>query len=175
MGRCDLVRRFSANSRVAAAVWLGSFLGSFLGIFLALSASGVTARLGATVLQAQASPQPREDVCVRPEPGTAIPEPAELRSRDGILEIDLRIRDEKLPNGTSRYCYLTPDGKPSPTLRVKPGDQLVIHFKNDLTDLDAAAPGTATPDTTTSAIDRPLAGAPICTAKKAPTLARAAQ
>ncbi len=39
---------------------------------------------------------------------------------------------------------LTADGKPSPTLRLKPGDQLVIHFKNDLVDLD----------TTTPAIDR---------------------
>ncbi|MGA2993212.1 multicopper oxidase family protein [Bradyrhizobium sp.] len=147
------MRRFSAISRVIAAVCLGIFLG--------LSASGLTAWLGATVLQAQAAAtQGREDVCVRPEPGSVVPEPAELRSHDGILETDLRILDQKLPDGSSRYCYLTPDGKPSPTLRVKPGDQLVIHFKNDLVDLDA------TIDTTISAIDRALAGAPICTAKK---------
>ena len=169
MGRCGLVRRFSAISRVVAAVFLGIFLGIFVGISL-----GLTARLGATALQAQTSPlqaqtsapQAQQDVCVRPEPGSAVAEPAELRSHDGILETDLSIRDQRLPDGTSRYCYLTPDGKPSPTLRVKPGDQLVIHFKNDLVDLDATTPGTATRDTTTSAIDRALAGAPICTAKK---------
>lgn len=79
-----------------------------------------------------------------------------MRSHDGVLETDLRILDQKLANGTTRYCYLTADGKPSPTLRVKPGDELVIHFKNDLID----------PDTATPAIDRTLAGAPICTAKK---------
>jgi FtsP/CotA-like multicopper oxidase with cupredoxin domain len=187
MGRCGLVRRFSAISRVIAAAWLGIFLGILLGILLltlpGLSAGGLTAWLGVTVLQAQPSVlqaqstvTQRQDVCVRPEPGSAIPEPAELRSQGGILETDLRIRDQRLPDGSSRYCYLTPDGKPSPTLRVKPGDQLVIHFKNDLTDLDttpldttphdAATLDATPPDTTTSAIDRALAGAPICTAKK---------
>ncbi|MCC8974533.1 multicopper oxidase domain-containing protein, partial [Bradyrhizobium sp. Cham227] len=114
----------------------------------------MTAWLGATGLQD--APRTQQDVCARPEPGSAIAEPAELRSRDGVLETGLTIHDQKLPDGTSRYCYLTPDGKPSPTLRVRPGDQLVIHFKNDLVDLDTATP----------AIDRPLAGAPICTAKK---------
>ncbi|MGN1289178.1 MAG: multicopper oxidase family protein [Bradyrhizobium sp.] len=104
----------------------------------------------------QDAPRTRQDVCARPDPGSAIDEPAELRSRDGVLETDLTIHDEKMPDGTSRYCYLTPDGKPSPTLRLKPGDQLVIHFKNDLVDLDMATP----------AIDRPLAGAPICTTRK---------
>jgi len=84
-----------------------------------------------------------------------IAEPVELRSRDGVLETDLTIHDERRPDGTARYCYLTTDGKPSPTLRLKPGDQLVIHFKNDLVDLD-----------TTPAIDRALAGAPICTTRK---------
>lgn len=123
----------------------------------------MTAWLGATGLQDV--PRTQHDVCARPEPGSALEEPAELRSRDGVLETDLSIHDQKLPDGTSRYCYLTPDGKPSPTLRVRPGDQLVIHFKNDLVDLDTATP----------AIDRPLAGAPICTTRpKADVCASAA-
>ncbi|NEU99660.1 multicopper oxidase family protein [Bradyrhizobium uaiense] len=113
----------------------------------------MTAWLGATGLQA--TPQTQRDVCARPEPGSVLAEPGELRSRDGVLETDLSVHDEKLPDGTSRYCYLTSDGKPSPTLRLKPGDQLVIHFKNDLVDLDTATP----------AIDKPLAGAPICTTR----------
>ncbi|WP_094193595.1 multicopper oxidase family protein [Bradyrhizobium viridifuturi] len=104
----------------------------------------------------QDAPRTQPDVCTRPAPGSAIEEPAELRSRDGVLETELSIHDQKLPDGTSRYCYLAPDGRPSPTLRLKPGDQLVIHFKNDLVDLDTATP----------AIDRPLAGAPICTTRK---------
>jgi FtsP/CotA-like multicopper oxidase with cupredoxin domain len=123
-------------------------------ICLGLSASSAIVWLEAPSLRAATPAQ--LDACVRPEPGSAIAEPAELRSQNGILETDLRILDQKLANGTTRYCYLTPNGKPSPTLRVKPGDELVINFKNDLTDLNAAAP----------AIDRPLDGAPICTAKK---------
>ncbi|UGY15360.1 multicopper oxidase domain-containing protein [Bradyrhizobium septentrionale] len=136
-----MARRLSTACCVIAAACLG------------LAASGMTAWLGATGLQD--APRTQQDVCARPEPGSALEEPAELRSRDGVLETDLSIHDQKLPDGTSRYCYLTPDGKPSPTLRLKPGDQLVIHFKNDLVDLDTATP----------AIDRPLAGAPICTTR----------
>ena len=107
-----------------------------------------------------ASPSERlatpRDACARPSPASALEEPQELRSRDGVLEIDLAIHGQKLPDGTTRYCYLTSDGKPSPTLRLKPGDLLVIHFKNDLVDVTAP-----TPD-----IDRALAAAPICTTAK---------
>jgi FtsP/CotA-like multicopper oxidase with cupredoxin domain len=138
-----VLRRYQTISCVIVAACLG------------LAASGVTAWLGATNLPSVARAQ--QDVCARPEPGSAIAEPQELRSRDGVLETDLSVHDERLPDGTNRYCYLTSDGKPSPTLRVKPGDQLVIHFKNDLVDLD-----------TTPAIDRALAGAPICTTRKNP-------
>jgi FtsP/CotA-like multicopper oxidase with cupredoxin domain len=137
------VRRLLPISCAAAAACLG------------LAASSLTSLFGATGPQS-APPQAQQDACIRPEPGSAISEPAELRSHDGILETDLRILDQKLADGTTRYCYLTPDGKPSPTLRLKPGDQLVIHFKNDLVDLDTGTP----------AIDRALAGAPICTARK---------
>jgi FtsP/CotA-like multicopper oxidase with cupredoxin domain len=145
--------------RLTAAHWQGGVLRRFSTIScgiaaacLGLAASGMTAWLGAAGLSEVAHAQ--QDVCVRPEAGSAVIEPAELRSHDGVLETDLSIHDQKLPDGTVRYCYLTSDGKPSPTLRVKPGDQLVIHFRNDLVE-----PGTA-------AIDRALAAAPICTAKK---------
>ncbi|WP_210191169.1 multicopper oxidase family protein [Bradyrhizobium mercantei] len=136
-----MARRLSTACCVIAAACLG------------LAASGATAWLAAAGVQD--APRAQQNVCARPEPGSAIAEPGELRSRDGVLETDLSIHDEKLSDGTSRYCYLTPDGKPSPTLRLKPGDQLVIHFKNDLVDLDTATP----------AIDKPLDGAPICTTR----------
>jgi FtsP/CotA-like multicopper oxidase with cupredoxin domain len=95
----------------------------------------------------------QHDACARPSPASALEEPQDVRSRDGVLEIDLAIHDQKLPDGTTRYCYLTPDGKASPTLRLKPGDLLVIHFKNDLVDFAAPTPQ----------IDRAPAAAPICT------------
>ena len=96
--------------------------------------------------------------CARPEAGSRLEEPQDARSHDGILELDLTIYDQKRSDRTSRYCYLTSDGKPSPTLRLRPGDLLIIHFKNDLVDLP-----TATPE-----FDRVLAGAPICSSSKNP-------
>jgi FtsP/CotA-like multicopper oxidase with cupredoxin domain len=85
-------------------------------------------------------PDTQRNSCERPEPGSAIPEPQDLRSRDGILQVDLTIHDQKQPDGSTRYCYLTPDGTPSPTLRLKPGDLLILRFRNELTDFGSAAP-----------------------------------
>jgi FtsP/CotA-like multicopper oxidase with cupredoxin domain len=78
------------------------------------------------------------DFCQRPEPGSAVPEPQELRSRNGVLQVDLTIRNQRQPDGSTRYCYLTPDGKLSPTLRIKPGELLILHLENRLTDLGSA-------------------------------------
>jgi FtsP/CotA-like multicopper oxidase with cupredoxin domain len=126
---------------------------------LGLVASGIIGWLGATSLPNGS--QLQHDACVRPQPGSEISEPQELRSHDGVLELDLAIHDQKQPDGTTRYCYVTSDGKLSPTLRLKPGDQLVIRLTNDLVDYAAA-----TPDADSSGA-RALASAPICTAKKA--------
>jgi FtsP/CotA-like multicopper oxidase with cupredoxin domain len=93
-------------------------------------------------------------VCQRPEPGNAVLEPRNLRSHDGVLRVDLTIHNEKEPDGSIRYCYLTDDGALSPTLRVKPGDLLILNFKNDLTDLASQDPGAT-----------PIAG-PLCLSKK---------
>ena len=35
-------------------------------------------------------------------------------------------------DGSTRYCYLVPDGSQSPTLRLHPGDLLILNLKNDL-------------------------------------------
>jgi FtsP/CotA-like multicopper oxidase with cupredoxin domain len=73
--------------------------------------------------------------CQRPEPESVVPEPEDLRSHDGVLQVDLTIRNQRQPDGSTRYCYLTPDGKLSPTLRIKPGELLILHFENKLHDL----------------------------------------
>ena len=79
------------------------------------------------------------DFCQRPEPGSVVPETQELRSHHGLLQVDLTIRNQRQPDGSTRYCYLTPDGKLSPTLRLKPGELLILRFQNKLTDLGSAA------------------------------------
>ncbi len=98
-----------------------------------LAATSFATRLGANgPLQAT---QPQRDFCARPPAGSAVLQPQDLRSRDGVLQVDLAIHNSRQPDGSIHYCYLTPDGTLSPTLRVKPGDLLILRFKNDLTDL----------------------------------------
>lgn len=79
------------------------------------------------------------DPCARLTPGSALPEPADLRSVNGVLKVQLSIRNFREPNGSMRYCYVTPEGAIAPTLRLKPGDLLVLKLVNGLNDPDAAS------------------------------------
>jgi FtsP/CotA-like multicopper oxidase with cupredoxin domain len=96
--------------------------------------------------------------CPRPAVGSTVPEPAELRSRNGLLTVDLGIRDEKQADGTTRYCYIDANGDESPTLRVKPGDLVTLNLKNDLTDLQADVAANAPQHLHVGATDDPCAG-----------------
>src|SRR5579862_7139892 len=93
------------------------------------------ATLGAT--------QAAHSLCSRPAPGSSVVEPAQLRSRDGVLRVDLTLRDERESDGAVRYCYLSADGAQSPTLRVKPGDWLILRLHNALTQLETGSAGSA--------------------------------
>jgi len=79
------------------------------------------------------SPVP-DDFCRRPAPGSVIPEPPDLRSRNGVLQVDLTVRNHRESDGSVRYCYMLADGAQSPTLRLNPGDLLILRLKNQLTD-----------------------------------------
>jgi FtsP/CotA-like multicopper oxidase with cupredoxin domain len=83
--------------------------------------------------------------CPRPAPGSVVPEPLELRSHNGVLRLDLTVRNYRQPDGSARYCYQLPDGTQSPTLRVKPGDLFVLRLKNELSEPDSAAAGATPP------------------------------
>jgi len=69
-----------------------------------------------------------------------VPEPVDLRSHNGVLQLDLTIRNLTQPDGTTRFCYFDADGNQSPTLRLNPGDLLILNLKNDLTDSSSAVP-----------------------------------
>ncbi len=73
-------------------------------------------------------------VCPRPSAGSAVGDPPDLRSRDGVLKVDLIIRNSTEADGSARYCYIDGNGNQSPNLRLKPGDLLILHLKNDLTE-----------------------------------------
>src|SRR5271170_4500059 len=93
-------------------------------------------------LQAQVSAL---DACPRPTIGSMVPEPEDLRSRDGVLTVNLTVRNQKQKDGSTRYCYTYGDGIESPNLRLKPGDLLILKLKNDLIDLEQAGPERAGP------------------------------
>ncbi len=72
--------------------------------------------------------------CPRFAAGATVSNPSELRSHDGLLELSLHLKYQQTLSGDGppRYCYVTDDGLESPTLRVNPGDKLIIHLHNDL-------------------------------------------
>ena len=78
---------------------------------------------------------PAYRVCPRPLIGSTVEEPEDLRSQNGVLEAELTISDAPDPNGGTRYCYTDAAGRESPNLRVNPGDLVILHLKNALTDL----------------------------------------
>lgn len=86
-----------------------------------------------------ATPRAASDPCPRPAAGSRVAEPAELRSVDGVLSLELTMRNHREADGSIRYCYVTAAGEQSPTLRMRPGDLLVLKLKNELADLGAPA------------------------------------
>ena len=74
--------------------------------------------------------------CARPLAGVTVPEPADLRSHDGELRVELTIHNYRAPDGSIRYCYVDSEGNEAPNLRLKPGDLLVLTLKNELADID---------------------------------------
>ena len=77
--------------------------------------------------------------CSRPAPGSVVPEPEDLRSQNGVLNVDLTIHNYAEPESSTRYCYVDGNGNQSPNLRLKPGDLLILHLKNDLRIVDPSA------------------------------------
>jgi FtsP/CotA-like multicopper oxidase with cupredoxin domain len=75
-------------------------------------------------------------MCPRPAPGADVPEPEDLRSQNGILRVELTFHNFVEGDGQVGYCYLYKDGAEAPTLRLKPGDWLILTLKNELSDLE---------------------------------------
>src|ERR1700733_5502109 len=73
--------------------------------------------------------------CPRPSAGSVVPEPEDLRSRNGVLKVGLTIYDSAEADGSTRYCYVDENGRQSPNLRLNPGDLLILHLKNGLADV----------------------------------------
>ncbi len=70
--------------------------------------------------------------CPRPIAGSQVAEPEDLRSDRGVLEVTFKFLTSADAHGHVRYCYIYKDGSQSPTLRVNPGDTLILHLENDI-------------------------------------------
>jgi FtsP/CotA-like multicopper oxidase with cupredoxin domain len=73
-----------------------------------------------------------KDICPRPVIGSILPEPADLRSQNGVLQVELTYTNFRDALGQMHYCYRDSDGNQAPNLRVHPGDRLIVTLKNDL-------------------------------------------
>src|ERR1700761_9759049 len=69
------------------------------------------------LLRAQAA---AGSVCPRPQIGSTVEEPPDLRSKNGVLEVNLPAYDTVDAGGTARYCFTDDAGRESPNLRVSP-------------------------------------------------------
>ncbi|WP_260735908.1 cupredoxin domain-containing protein [Tunturiibacter lichenicola] len=67
-------------------------------------------------------------VCPDLSASSTVAAPADLFSQNGVLEVTLNLQTDVDAAGRQRYCYVTSSGLVSPTLRVNPGDTLLIHF-----------------------------------------------
>ena len=89
----------------------------------------VRAKLAA---QGSAGSATADSVCPRFPLGSVVSAPAELERQNGVLELTMQFLTVVDQQGLTRYCYVTSTGLEAPTLRVNPGDQLIIHFQKML-------------------------------------------
>ncbi len=72
----------------------------------------------------------------RPTAGSSISNPLDLFSQNGTLTLNLALMSQVGPTGFTHYCYVyMNNGHPveAPTLRLNPGDRLVLNFTNNIT------------------------------------------
>jgi FtsP/CotA-like multicopper oxidase with cupredoxin domain len=82
--------------------------------------------------QATSGSDAADQVCARFATGSTVTAPPELKSSGGTLEVTFNFQTVTDAQGLVRYCYVTSTGLEAPTLRVNPGDTLIIHFNNHL-------------------------------------------
>ncbi|MGA3211284.1 MAG: multicopper oxidase domain-containing protein [Terriglobales bacterium] len=70
--------------------------------------------------------------CPRFVAGSQVTPPPDLYSQNGVLTVNFNYETTTDADGRTLYCFMTPEGLESPTLHVKPGDQLIINLTNTL-------------------------------------------
>ena len=73
-----------------------------------------------------------DQVCARYTTGSTVSDPPVFQSQNGVLEVTMGFYTVTDSQGLVRYCYVTNTGLEAPTLIVNPGDNLIIHFQNNI-------------------------------------------
>ncbi len=102
--------------------------------------------------------KPQNKICQRPAPGSVVQESEDLRSVNGVLNVEFTYHGFKDDTGHMTYCYLYKDGSEAPTLRLKRGDWLVLRLKNALGKPISAAGATMSMEHATPAAGTCAAG-----------------
>jgi FtsP/CotA-like multicopper oxidase with cupredoxin domain len=80
----------------------------------------------------------------RPNPGTVVSNPPEVTSQNGVLNASFTFRSSFDTLGYLHECYIYQTGNgpvEAPTLRLNPGDRLMLDLTNRLTYLPPPPPG----------------------------------
>ena len=78
---------------------------------------------------------PRRFARVAVAPGSPVLNPLDLFSQNGVLNVDLMLQNQKEDDGYMHYCYIYMyQGQPveAPTLRMNPGDQLILNLTDNI-------------------------------------------
>jgi hypothetical protein len=96
-------------------------------------ALGVTLLLTAPACHAlEAGTAPPTLTCPeRPVEGSEVLDAESFHSEQGSLQVDLSFRRSLDSQGRQHYCFVSSHGTESPTLRVRPGDSVVLRLEND--------------------------------------------
>ena len=78
------------------------------------------------------------DACPRPAAGSEVTQPPDLYSQSGVLNVALGYFTSVDSLQRTLFCFVTDDGKESPTLHVKPGDTINITLTNRLAAMPSA-------------------------------------
>jgi FtsP/CotA-like multicopper oxidase with cupredoxin domain len=78
------------------------------------------------------------NACPRPAAGSAVAQPGDLFSANGVLSVDFGYFTSVDAFGRTLFCFVTPAGRESPTLHVNPGDTIKIKLTNKLPSVPGA-------------------------------------
>jgi len=75
---------------------------------------------------------PVANPCPRPAAGSVVQNPRALFSSNGVLTVRFSYQHRFDAANRELFCLMTSDGLQNPTLRLNPGDHLVITATNNL-------------------------------------------